>query len=32
MNINKVLETITNRLIEEFDPEQIFLLGSHAWG
>ena len=32
MNINKVLETVTNRLIEKFDPEQIFLFGSHAWG
>ncbi|MGK5093439.1 nucleotidyltransferase domain-containing protein [Deltaproteobacteria bacterium TL4] len=32
MDINQVLEKIIKRLIEEFDPEQIFLFGSHAWG
>ena len=27
-----ILETMTQRLVEEFDPEQVFLFGSHAWG
>jgi predicted nucleotidyltransferase len=26
------LEEITRRLVEEFEPEQIILFGSHAWG
>jgi len=27
-----LLEEITKRLVAEFDPEQIILFGSHAWG
>jgi predicted nucleotidyltransferase len=27
-----LLQEITNRLVEEFRPEQILLFGSHAWG
>jgi len=27
-----ILHTMTDRLVAEFDPEQIFLFGSHAWG
>ena len=27
-----LLEEITRRLVAEFQPEQIFLFGSHAWG
>jgi predicted nucleotidyltransferase len=26
------LESATQRLVEEFQPEQIWLFGSHAWG
>lgn len=29
---NNVLEVMTRRLVEAFDPEQVFLFGSHAWG
>ena len=28
----KLLETVTERLVTEFQPEQIWLYGSHAWG
>ncbi len=28
----KLLETVTDRLVTEFQPEQIWLYGSHAWG
>ncbi len=31
-SINYVLEEITKRLVREFDPECIFLFGSHVWG
>ncbi len=27
-----LLQTVTQRLVEEFQPEQIWLFGSHAWG
>lgn len=27
-----ILQEITQRLVAEFQPEQIFLFGSHAWG
>ena len=27
-----LLEEMTRRLVAEFDPEQIILFGSHAWG
>ena len=27
-----VLTEITRRLVEEFQPEQVVLFGSHAWG
>lgn len=27
-----ILHTMTDRLVAEFDPDQIFLFGSHAWG
>ena len=28
----KLLSEITNSLVSEFAPEQIYLFGSHAWG
>jgi uncharacterized protein len=32
-NIPKyLLDSITEKLIEEFNPEKIILFGSHAWG
>lgn len=27
-----LIETATQRLVEEFQPEQVWLYGSHAWG
>lgn len=27
-----LLETATQRLVEEFQPDQVWLYGSHAWG
>jgi len=27
-----LLQTVTERLVAEFRPEQIWLYGSHAWG
>jgi predicted nucleotidyltransferase len=27
-----LLKTVTRRLAEEFQPEEIWLFGSHAWG
>ncbi|HMC28183.1 MAG TPA: nucleotidyltransferase domain-containing protein [Verrucomicrobiae bacterium] len=27
-----LLQTLTQRLVAEFQPEQIWLFGSHAWG
>jgi predicted nucleotidyltransferase len=27
-----LLDEIVGRLVDEFDPEQIILFGSHAWG
>ncbi len=32
LQIEKLLLDITNRLVNEFRPENIFLFGSHAWG
>lgn len=29
---HQVLEKMVRRLVEEFQPEQIILFGSHAWG
>ena len=29
---NSLLRTATQRLVAEFQPEQIWLFGSHAWG
>jgi uncharacterized protein len=31
-SLEKTLELITNRLVNEFKPEQIFLFGSFVWG
>ena len=31
-HIHKAIEEITARLVLEFQPEQIFLFGSYAWG
>jgi predicted nucleotidyltransferase len=28
----ELLEIVTERLVSEFQPEQIWLFGSHAWG
>ena len=30
--IDKILQDMTRRLVAEFQPTQIFLFGSHAWG
>ena len=30
--IGKVINEITSRLVDEFNPEKIFLFGSYAWG
>jgi predicted nucleotidyltransferase len=27
-----LLKTVTQRLVAEFQPEQVWLYGSHAWG
>lgn len=27
-----LLQTVTQRLVAEFQPEEIWLFGSHAWG
>src|SRR2546423_9990395 len=27
-----LLQTLTQRLVAEFQPEQVWLYGSHAWG
>ena len=27
-----LLETVTRRLVAEFQPEQVWLYGSHVWG
>jgi len=27
-----ILDEVVRRLVEEFDPEEIILFGSHAWG
>jgi uncharacterized protein len=32
LSIHKLLPTITDRLVQAFEPETIFLFGSHAWG
>lgn len=29
---DELLQEIVRRLVAEFDPEQIILFGSHAWG
>ena len=29
---NTILQEITERLVAEFDPDQVILFGSHAWG
>lgn len=29
---DNLLQTATQRLVAEFQPEQIWLFGSHAWG
>ena len=29
---DSLLQTATQRLVAEFQPEQIWLFGSHAWG
>ncbi len=31
-SLNHIIEEITNRLVRDFDPERIFLFGSHVWG
>jgi predicted nucleotidyltransferase len=30
--IQKTIEEATQRLVAEFQPEQVWLFGSHAWG
>ena len=32
LQIEQLLLDITNRLVQEFRPENIFLFGSHIWG
>ena len=29
---DRLIQTATQKLVEEFQPEQIWLFGSHAWG
>jgi len=29
---NNLLQEVTRRLVEQFQPEQILLFGSHVWG
>lgn len=29
---DELLQEITRRLVAEFEPEQVILFGSHAWG
>lgn len=31
-SVNQLIEDITDRLIKAFNPESIFLFGSHVWG
>ena len=31
-SLNQIIEEITTRLVRDFDPECIFLFGSHVWG
>lgn len=30
--VETVLQEITRRMVAEFQPRQIYLFGSHAWG
>jgi uncharacterized protein len=30
--VNRLIFNITDRLVKEFNPENIFLFGSHVWG
>ena len=30
--VNSLILDVTNRLVQEFNPEKIFLFGSHIWG
>ncbi len=30
--VNRLISEITDRLVKEFNPENIFLFGSHVWG
>jgi len=32
LQIEQILLDITNRLVQEFSPENIFLFGSYVWG
>jgi uncharacterized protein len=32
LSIDELIPEITNRLVRAFDPESIFLFGSHIWG
>ena len=32
LQINALLPEMTRRLVAEFQPRQIYLFGSHAWG
>jgi len=32
LQLEQLLLNITNRLVKEFKPENIFLFGSHVWG
>lgn len=29
---DELLKAVTQRLVEQFQPEQIFMFGSHVWG
>ena len=31
-NVNQILDNIVIKLVEEFQPGQIYLYGSYAWG
>jgi uncharacterized protein len=31
-SIEQLISDVTNRLVKEFNPENIYLFGSHVWG
>jgi uncharacterized protein len=31
-SVEQLISNVTNRLVKEFNPENIYLFGSHVWG